>query len=138
MLDTERTVTEEGDLRGLRVLVVEDETLVAMLLEDMLGELGARVAATASRVARALEIVNSGETAFDAAVLDVSLAGENAFPIATALIEKGIPFAFSTGYGNAGLPEEWRSRPTLQKPFTQEQVGAVLRRAMGARLRPPG
>jgi hypothetical protein len=60
----------------------------------------------------------------DLAVLDVNLAGEEAFPIATALAQRGVPFAFSTGYGNAGLPESWRSRPTLQKPFTQDQVTA--------------
>lgn len=117
-------------LTGIRILLVEDETLVAMLLEDMIADLGGTVIASASRVARALEIVRDGETRFDLAVLDVNLGGEEAFPVAVALAERGVPFAFSTGYGSSGLPDTWRSRPTLQKPFTQDQVTAVLRLAL--------
>lgn len=119
-----------GPLSGVRVLLVEDETLVAMLLEDMIGDLGGTVVGAASRVSRALEIVNDPATSIDVGLLDVNLGGEDAFPIATALAERGVPFAFSTGYGNAGLPEFWRSRPTLQKPFTQEQVQSVLSRTL--------
>ena len=63
-------------------------------------------------------------------MLDVNLGGAEAFPVANALVERGVPFAFSTGYGNSGLPAAWRDRPTLQKPFTQEQVMAVLGRAL--------
>ena len=122
-----------GPLSGVRVLLVEDETLVAMLLEDMIGDLGGTVVGAASRVSRALEIVNDPACSIDVGLLDVNLGGEDAFPIATALAERGVPFAFSTGYGNAGLPEHWRSRPTLQKPFTQEQVQSVLSRTLGAR-----
>jgi CheY-like chemotaxis protein len=117
-------------LANIRVLVVEDETLVAMLLEDMIGDLGGTVVASASRLSRALEIISAPGNCFDLAVLDVNLGGEEAFPVASALAERGVPFAFSTGYGNAGLPEAWRGRPTLQKPFTQEQVGSVLARAL--------
>ena len=113
-------------LTGVRVLLVEDETLVAMLLEDMIADLGGTVIASASRVAGALKVVEDDATAIDLAVLDVNLGGEEAFPVATALAERGVPFAFSTGYGNSGLPDPWRSRPTLQKPFTQDQVTAVL------------
>jgi CheY-like chemotaxis protein len=119
-----------GPLAGIRVLLVEDETLVAMLLEDMIADLGGTVLRSASRVARALEFAEDTSLDFDLAVLDVNLAGEEAFPIADALARRGIPFAFSTGYGNAGLPDAWRSRPTLQKPFTQEQVTAVLTHAL--------
>jgi CheY-like chemotaxis protein len=126
-----------GPLAGTRVLVVEDETLVAMLLEDMIADLGATLAGSASRVGRALEIINGGQTELDLAVLDVNLGGEDAFPIAAALAERGIPFAFSTGYGSAGLPDEWRSRPTLQKPFTHDQVKAVLTRALTEASRAP-
>ena len=120
-------------LAGVRVLLVEDETLVAMLLEDMIGDLGGTVVGAASRVGRALEIVNDPATAIVVGLLDVNLGGEDAFPIALALAERGVPFAFSTGYGNAGLPELWRSRPTLQKPFTQEQVQSVLSRTLEAK-----
>lgn len=113
-------------LAGVRVLLVEDETLVAMLLEDMISDLGGTVVGSASRVAQALDLLADGRGRIDLAVLDVNLGGEEAFPIATALAERGVPFAFSTGYGNSGLPEIWRNRPTLQKPFTQEQVISVL------------
>lgn len=116
----------KGPLAGIRVLLVEDETLVAMLLEDIIEDLGGTVVGSASRVARALEFANDASINIDLAVLDVNLAGEEAFPIATVLAQRGVPFAFSTGYGNAGLPESWRSRPTLQKPFTQDQVMSVL------------
>jgi CheY-like chemotaxis protein len=120
----------EDLLAGKQVLIVEDETLVAMLLEDMIADLGGTVAGTASRVRHALEILGDPARPIDLAVLDVNLGGEDAFPIAAALAERGVPFAFSTGYGSGGLPESWRTRPVLQKPFTEEQVRAVLSRAL--------
>ncbi len=97
-----------------------------MLLEDMIADLGGTVIASASRVSRALEVVQDNGICVDLAVLDVNLGGEEAFPVAVALAKRGVPFAFSTGYGSSGLPESWRSRPTLQKPFTQDQVSSVL------------
>jgi CheY-like chemotaxis protein len=115
-------------LAGKRVLIVEDESLISMLLEDMVADLGGVVAASASQLGRALEIVNGSDIAFDLAVLDVNLGGQEAFPVADVLVERGVPFAFSTGYGASGLPEPWRGRPTLQKPFTEEQVRSVLAR----------
>jgi CheY-like chemotaxis protein len=115
---------------GTRVLVVEDEALVAMLLEDMIGDLGGTVVGPASRVSQALEIIGGAENGIDLAVLDVNLGGEEVFPVAAALAERGVPFVFSTGYGNAGLPAAWRDRPTLQKPFTHDQVRAVLQQAL--------
>jgi CheY-like chemotaxis protein len=131
------TLTELGGsddaLAGLHVLIVEDETLVSMLLEDMVEDLGAIVVESAPRIARALEIVRDANVRIDLALLDVNLGGEDAFPVAEVLLERGVPFAFSTGYGNSGLPERWRSRPTLQKPFTLEQVSAVLRSVLEAR-----
>lgn len=113
-------------LAGKRVLVVEDESLIAMLLEDMILQLGGTLAASATRVQRALEIVNDAAIGIDLAVVDVNLGGEEAFPVATALVERGVPFAFSTGYGNSGLPAAWRNRPTLQKPFSEDEVRRVL------------
>ena len=124
-----------GPLAGVRVLVVEDETLVAMLLEDMVVDLGGKVAGSASRLDGALALANDPNLELDLAVLDVNLAGQDAFPVAAALQRRGVPFAFSTGYGNAGLPDAWRGRPTLPKPFTQDQVLSVLRQALG---RDPG
>jgi CheY-like chemotaxis protein len=127
------TADPGAPLAGVRVLLVEDETLVAMLLEDMVADLGGTVVGLASRVGRALDLIRAPDAAIDLAVLDVNLGGEDAFPVAAVLAERGVPFAFSTGYGSAGLPEPWRSRPTLQKPFTQPQVEAVLRQALESR-----
>jgi CheY-like chemotaxis protein len=120
-----------GKLQGLRVLVVEDEALVSMLLEDMLADHGCEVAGVASRISQALDMV-SGELAFDAAILDVNLGGEPIFPVAEALAARGAPFVFATGYGAGGLPEAWRSRPTLQKPFSHDDVGKALAAAVSA------
>ena len=101
-----------------------------MLLEDMIGDLGGAVAASASRVGPALELLGDPAFEIDLAVLDVNLGGEESFPIAAALAERGVPFVFSTGYGNSGLPAAWRNRPSLQKPFTHEQVRVALGLAM--------
>lgn len=117
-------------LDGLRVLVVEDETLVAMLLEDMLADHGCVVAGVAGRIAQALEMVADDALSIGAAILDVNLAGQPSFPIAEALAAKGVPFVFATGYGAGGLPEEWRTRPTLQKPFGHDEVGRMLKAAI--------
>jgi CheY-like chemotaxis protein len=110
--------------RPLRILVVEDEMLLAMNIEDMLLEQGYEVAGIASRLAPALALAKEG--GFDAAVLDVNLAGETSFPIADLLAERGIPFFFATGYGLQGLEERYQGRPVLQKPFR----AAELRKAI--------
>ncbi len=99
----------------LRVLVVEDEYLVAMLLEDMLTELGHRVIGIAGDVATALEMAQREE--MEVAILDVNLGGAETYPIADVLLARGIPFLFATGYGRAGLPPPYRDAPVLQKPF---------------------
>jgi CheY-like chemotaxis protein len=107
-----------------RVLVVEDEMLIGMLLEDMLTDLGHEVAAIVPRLKDALVAVEKEN--YDLAVLDVHLHGESAFPVAEALIAKGIPFVFATGYGERGLPENYRGRPVLQKPFAKDDLERVL------------
>ena len=116
-------------LHGVRVLVVEDEALVAMLLEDMLGDLGCTVAATASTVAEAAE--HARDAAIDVAVLDVNLGSQSSAPVAEALAARGLPFVFATGYGESGVPEGHRGRPTLQKPFGMNDVATALARAVG-------
>ncbi|HEX8574517.1 MAG TPA: response regulator [Allosphingosinicella sp.] len=108
----------------LRILIVEDEMLVAMNVEDMLLELGHEVAGLASRLGPALALAR--ESRFDAAMLDVNLAGEPSFPVADLLIERGIPFLFATGYGRQGIAERYRDYPMLQKPFRTAQLGAAL------------
>ena len=110
--------------RRLRILVVEDEILVAMNIEDMLLELGHEVAGLASRVGPALALAR--ESRFDAAMLDVNLAGEPSFAVADLLIERGIPFLFATGYGRQGIEERYRDFPFLQKPFRTKELGRAL------------
>src|ERR1043165_2544588 len=108
-----------------RVLVVEDEMLIGMLLEDMLTDLGHEVAAVVPRLKEAMAAVDR-ET-YDLAILDVHLHGESAFPVAEALIAKGTPFVFATGYGERGLPENYRGRPVLQKPFAKDDLERVVK-----------
>lgn len=110
--------------RRLRILVVEDEMLVAMNIEDMLLDLGHEVAGLASRLGPALALAVEGR--FDAAMLDVNLDGEPSFPVADLLAGRGIPFLFATGYGRQGIEERFRDRPILQKPFRAAELGAAL------------
>ena len=107
-----------------RVLVVEDEYLIRMLLEDMLADLGYDVAAAVGTVAEASAFAASGE--FNAAILDVNLDGQEIFPVADILAKRGLPFVFVTGYGEHSLPERYRDRPALQKPFQAEQLSTTL------------
>ncbi len=115
---------------GRRVLVVEDESLVAMLLETILEDMGCVPVGPAATVDEGLQLVG-GDEPLDAALLDVNVAGKQVFPIAEALKARGVPFVFSTGYGEGGLPDEWRGQPTLQKPFTEAAVRDALMKAMG-------
>ena len=117
-------------LSGRRVLVVEDESLVAMLLETILEDMGCAPVGPISTVEEALSVV-AAETHLDAALLDVNVAGVHVFPVAQALKDKGVPFVFSTGYGEGGLPDEWRGQATIQKPFTEDAVQQALMKAMG-------
>ena len=107
-----------------RILVVEDEILIGMLLEDMLGDLGYQVAAMASRIEEALTLAQ--EVDADAAILDVNLNGQEVYPVADILAGRGIPFVFATGYGERGLPPAHQQRPTLQKPFQQATLQRQL------------
>ena len=115
---------------GRRVLIVEDESLVAMLLETILEDMGCTPIGPAATVDEGLKMAADSDPV-DAALLDVNVAGKQVFPIAQALRDRGVPFVFSTGYGESGLPDEWRGQPTLQKPFTEAAVRDALMKAMG-------
>jgi CheY-like chemotaxis protein len=115
--------------RRLRILVVEDEMLVAMNIEDMLLALGHEVAGLASRLAPALQLAEEGD--FDLAMLDVNLAGETSFPVADILRRRGIPYLFATGYGIDGIEEGYRGAPVLQKPFRSRDLAGALAEAAG-------
>jgi len=110
--------------RARRILVVEDEVLIGMLLEDVLQDLGYEIVATASRVDEAARIARDVEA--DAAILDVNLNGQEVYPVAEILAGRGIPFVFATGYGERGLPPAFQQRPTLPKPFQQDSLSAKL------------
>src|ERR1700754_2651288 len=111
-----------------RVLVVEDDVMIRMLIEDMLGDLGFTVAAEAAKVHEALAAVSSTE--IDVAILDVNLSGETTGPVAEALAARGTPFVFATGYGEHGLPDQFRDRPLLKKPFQTESLKRMLDTAL--------
>ena len=113
-----------------RILVVEDELMIRMLLEDMLGELGYTVAAEAGRIDEALQAAKTAD--FDLAILDVNLDGEPVSPVADALAARGTPFVFATGYGERGLPEPYRDRPMLKKPFQMDGLKEMLQNALAA------
>jgi len=107
-----------------RLLVVEDEYLIRMLLEDMLNDLGYGVAAAVGTSPEARQFATSGD--FNAAILDVNLDGQEIYPVADILAARGLPFVFVTGYGERSLPEPYRGRPALQKPFQAEQLKTTL------------
>jgi CheY-like chemotaxis protein len=118
------SVQPSSGTQPCRVLVVEDEIMIRMLLEDMLTDLGYGVVGSAGGLAEAVKLAR--DTDFDVAILDVNLNGDAVYPVADVLMERGVPFVFSTGYGERGLPEPYRDRPMLQKPFQMENLDQAL------------
>jgi CheY-like chemotaxis protein len=115
-------------LMGRRILVIEDESMVSMLIEDTLVDMGCVVVALASRFDDGL--AKAQTLAFDAAILDVNLAGERSFGIADALRLRKLPFVFATGYGKGSIPEPLRGAPILQKPFSPVELEQALLSAL--------
>ena len=113
-------------LAGKSVLVVEDELMVAELLDDMLMGLGCEKVTRASTIERAIEVVTTSPP--DAALLDVSVKGAASFPVATVLTEKEIPFVFATGYGAGALQPPWIGHGCLVKPFSIGALENALRK----------
>jgi len=118
-------------LDGLRVLVVEDELLVAMMLEEFLRGQGCVIVGPVPRVEPALKAAR--EEPIDAALLDVNLAGERVYPVAKALAERNVPFVFMTGYGRGMLPLEYADRPAVAKPCQLTQLIGALSAALDKR-----
>ena len=116
-------------LSGLKVLVLEDETLVSFLAEDMLKELGCAIVWQASGAQQALELLDGCVP--DGAVLDVNLAGGTAYPVAARLQAMQIPFVFATGYGR--VLEPWSAHPVIAKPFKRAELEAALILALASR-----
>lgn len=110
-------------LSGRRVLILEDEVIVAFALEDMLMDLGASVT-IASTIEQAAVAVASADITL--AVLDVNVNGVKSYGIAEALVERGIRFLFATGYGNAEHPAHFAAAPTLAKPYNRQQLAEAI------------
>jgi CheY-like chemotaxis protein len=125
-------MNQAASLHGLRLLVVEDETMVALMLEDMLDEFGCVVVDVAGTLSRGMAIVADEPLSFDGAILDVNLGGERVYPVATRLAERGVPFIFCTGYGRHGLDTDFAHVPTLAKPYMPEDLQKILVTVMGA------
>lgn len=111
-----------------RALLIEDESLVAIMIEDMLMDLGWEVMDTAARLEDALLAAKT--ESFDIAILDVNLDGEPSYPIADVLKARGIPFIFATGYGEMGRDARYAGVPTLQKPFLQADLETAVSKAL--------
>jgi len=114
-----------SSLMGLKVFLVEDEALVAMLVEELLVELGCEIGGTATTVLEAVSQIESGLD-FDVAILDVNLGGENSFPIAEALIARGRPFMFATGFGPADIAQRFPGVLLLLKPYSARALAQSL------------
>lgn len=113
-----------GSLAGKRVLVVEDEPILAMSMQDMLTDLGCAVVGPALSVKEAEAMAR--EALLDVALLDINMGDGPSFPIARILIARSVPCCFASGYGPAGVPAELRAVPVLSKPFTVRSLAAIL------------
>lgn len=109
---------------GRRVLVVEDEPMIRLLLDDMLTDIGYTMAAEAGGLDEALSVAKQG--GFDVAILDVNLNGQPITPVVDVLVERGVPFVFVSGYARRGIPDEHRNAPLLQKPFQADGLARAL------------
>jgi len=111
-------------LFGRRVLVVEDEMLVLIMMEDMLADLGCKSVTSAATVEKALALIDA--QAFDVALLDMNLDGNDSHPVAEALSARGVPFVYSTGNTGQNLRDGYSDRPVLRKPYKYEELAAIL------------
>jgi CheY-like chemotaxis protein len=111
-------------LSGCRILVVEDEMMILMLIEDMLSDLGCKAVTTAATVPQALTLIRA--QVFDAAMLDMNLNGDKSHSVADALAARDVPFAFSTGYSGRDMRDGYRDRPLLTKPFKFEKLAETF------------
>ena len=129
-MDKPANAQERTPFAGLRALVVEDEAIVAFLIEDMLTELGCSTVWLANTVNAALATL--AENRPDLAVLDVNLSGADAYTVAERLTSEKIPFVFATGYGRDSIPERWSNQAIIQKPFQFETLEQALQTALKA------
>jgi DNA-binding response OmpR family regulator len=114
--------------RGARILVVEDEAMVAMLIEDTLSDAGFKVLGPAATVAEAMAVLDAERPA--GAVLDLNLGGDSSGPVADRLAAEGIPFLICSGYGASGVPPAHTGRPVLPKPYDPGELLRTMRRLL--------
>ena len=123
-------------LGGLRILLAEDELLVALSLQEILKELGCEVVGPKARIEDAIEAAKT--EAIDGAILDVNLRGHPVYPVATALQERGVPFIFSTGYGSSSvLLKDFRGVPVLEKPYEAHRLRELVYQTFSGNRRAP-
>ena len=115
-------------LAGRRVLVIEDEMLILMMIEDMLADLGCESVAVASKIGPAISLIEGQD--FDTAMLDMNLNGIESYPIADALSARDVPYFFSTGNSLTDMKDGYRDHDVLKKPFTFEQLSNMLSRSL--------
>lgn len=113
-------------MKPLRILIVEDEMTIALLIEDMLADLGHEVVAMAMRIGPALEQAKAAD--IDFAILDINLDGSPSFPVADILAERGVPFAFASGYGSTGLDPAYQQHVVVRKPFQMRDLERAIER----------
>jgi CheY-like chemotaxis protein len=125
-------MAEEGKpLRGCKVLVVEDDYLVALAVAGLLEEAGASVVGPVGWADEALSLVEDGSEPVDVAILDVDLHGEKSYAVADALAQRNIRFVFATGFGEASIDHRYQDHPRCQKPFDERVLLRELRKAAG-------
>jgi CheY-like chemotaxis protein len=123
-IKTRRPPPAKPELKGRRILLIEDSPVVGPFTADLLEEIGCAVVGPAPNMAAARELVEAGE--FDGALIDIHIRGERVFPLCEMLQAKGLPFVFTSGYADWQMPEKWQDRPRLQKPYTLDQVEQAL------------
>lgn len=114
----------EATPHRLSVFLVEDEAMIRMMIAGMIEELGHDVVAEAGNITEALKLANTAD--FDIAILDINVGGQRIEPVAELIHERLLPFVFASGYGAAGLPERFRDRTVLQKPFLVKQLADAI------------
>ena len=127
---TKAKVREPISLEGKRILIVEDSPVVGPFTADLLEELGCVVVGPAPNMAAGRALIDSAEV--DAALMDVHIRGERVFALCETLSAKGVPFVLTSGYADWNMPEKWRDRPRLQKPYTLDKVEEALKSVLGA------
>ena len=119
-----------ASLGDRRILIVEDSPVVGTFTADLLAELGCTVIGPAPNMAAAREMIENEH--FDAAIMDVHIRGKRVFPLCELLEEKKVPFVLTSGYADWQMPDKWKARPRLQKPYTLDQMEKALAEIMTA------